>query len=249
MFVVFPNYLHGYLSYFLLLDFPACQNCSMKTIAIISQKGGTGKTTLAVSLATAALKAGQVAIIADIDQQASSATWANIRKSKHPELTRPMVKYVPPSLISDVVSAAEKGSADYLIIDTAPHSEGGALDAAKLADIVIITCRPGILDLMAIKNSHQIAKFAETNAICVLTFARTGAKANFEANNILNKSGLEVAPVTIGQRVAYSHAITNGLGVVEFQPKSEASKEVQKLFKFIDRAINQQSNQKDHISA
>ena len=112
----------------------------MKTISIISQKGGAGKTTIALNLATAAEEAGHSAVVIDLDPQASAKGWHDHRQKESP-----VVISAQASRISDVLVTAREHGADICIIDTAPHSETAALAAARAADLILIPCRPGIL--------------------------------------------------------------------------------------------------------
>jgi chromosome partitioning protein len=98
----------------------------MKTISVISQKGGAGKTTLALNLAGAAEQLGHHAVVIDIDPQASAKGWHDHRQKE-----TPVVISAQASRINDVLETARQHGADLCIIDTAPHSETGALAAAR----------------------------------------------------------------------------------------------------------------------
>ena len=98
----------------------------MKTLAVLSRKGGTGKTTLAIHLAVAAERAGHTTILIDLDPQASAAKW-----NDHREGDTPFVVTAPASRLPEVLSRAKDGGATLAILDTAPHTETAALDAAK----------------------------------------------------------------------------------------------------------------------
>src|ERR1700676_5529752 len=114
----------------------------MKTISIISQKGGAGKTTLALNLAGAAETFGHRCVVIDLDPQASAKGWHDHRQKESP-----VVISAQASRIKDVLETARQHGADICIIDTAPHSETAALAAARAADLILIPCRAGILDI------------------------------------------------------------------------------------------------------
>src|SRR5271170_3279128 len=135
----------------------------MRTVAILSQKGGTGKTTISLHLAVAARQAGHIAVVIDLDPQASAAGWKDSRKSEEP-----VVISVPAARLPQALQAAETGGADLAVIDTAPHSGDVALAAAEAADLVLIPCRPGILDLRAIGTTARVVKLAGKRAYVVL---------------------------------------------------------------------------------
>ena len=98
----------------------------MKTIVIVSQKGGTGKTTLAVHLAVAAERAGKAAVMIDIDPQASAAAWRDLREAEGPA-----VRIVQPARLAVTLKAAAEAGAELAFIDTPARSENAALDAVR----------------------------------------------------------------------------------------------------------------------
>src|SRR5439155_8692569 len=108
----------------------------MYTIALVAQKGGTGKTTLAVSLAVAAGQVGLTSIIVDLDPQATAGNWKDRRKSNGPVV----IDAQPARLAAALVKAAENG-VDFAVIDTPARNEQSALAAAKVAELVLIPCR------------------------------------------------------------------------------------------------------------
>ena len=132
----------------------------MKIIAILSQKGGAGKTTLAIHLAVAAGLMRHEAVIIDLDPQSSATSWKDSREGD-----TPVVVSAQFSRLATVLEAAKKGGADLAIIDTAPHSESASLAAARAANLILIPCRPAILDLRAISNTIDIAHSTMLRAI------------------------------------------------------------------------------------
>src|SRR6516162_6805684 len=109
----------------------------MKVLAILSQKGGAGKTTLALHLAVEAQRLGLTTAVIDLDPQASAASWGDGRQQESP-----VVVSAQASRLNQVLSAAKEADARLAIIDTAPHSESAALAAAREADLILIPCRP-----------------------------------------------------------------------------------------------------------
>jgi chromosome partitioning protein len=122
----------------------------VKTIALIAQKGGVGKTTLAVNLAVAS---GLRTAIFDLDQQESAAIWTDRRKSDQPH-----VEFLTERRLSDALKAAERGMFELSIIDTPPAAGPQAYTAAQAADLILIPCRPSLVDLDAIKRTAQLSK-------------------------------------------------------------------------------------------
>ena len=198
----------------------------MKTIALLSQKGGTGKTTMTLHLAVAAERAGLPTVVVDLDPQASAAGWKDSRADE-----APVVVSVPHARLPQALQAAQEGGAKFVLIDTAPHSESASLAAARAADLVLIPCRAGILDLRAIGTTAELARLAGKRAFVVLNAMPPRATTlAADAREAVSTHGLEVAPVMIQQRAAYGHALTVGQTAQEFEPSGKAAEEVAQLF-------------------
>lgn len=135
----------------------------MYTVAILSQKGGTGKTTLTLHLAVASERAGRPAAVIDLDPQASAAGWKDSRSAE-----TPAVVPVPAARLRQALDAARAGGAAITFIDSAPHATEAALAAAEVADLVLIPCRAGILDLRAIGTTARTIKLSGKQAFVVL---------------------------------------------------------------------------------
>ena len=191
----------------------------MHTVAIVSRKGGAGKTTLAVHLAAAAERSGQKSAILDLDQQASAAAWSDLRPDP-----RPAVQICQPHRIARTLAALD--DCDLVIIDTAPHAEVGALAAARAADIVIIPCRPSYFDIHALDAVLDIVQLADAKAVAVLNAIPPRGQTANEARAALTSWGIDVLAPTLGQRQAFVHALNSGLAVEEYEPRSKAAAEV-----------------------
>ena len=199
----------------------------MRTIAVISQKGGTGKTTLALHLAVAA---GDGAAVVDLDPQASASAWRDLRHSESPAVVS-----VQPSRLAKALETAKGAGASFVVIDTAPHSEAGALAAARASDLILIPCRPALLDLRAISASVdivQLAKKAESAAVVINACPPRGSLPD-EAESALGGYGLKIAPVRIGNRTAFVRALVEGLTAQEWEPEGKACEEITELYKWI----------------
>jgi chromosome partitioning protein len=205
----------------------------MHTVAILSQKGGTGKTTLTLHLAVAAERAGKAAAVIDLDPQASAAGWKDTRTAE-----TPVVVPVPSSRLPQALEAARAGGAAITFIDTAPHATDAALAAAEAADLVLIPCRAGILDLRAIGTTARAVKLAGKPAYVVLN-AMPPRAPNVLADAVAAVAvhGLEVAPFTLQQRAAYAHALTAGQTAQEYEPLGKAADEVVQLYAWLRRQL------------
>src|SRR5438067_7008687 len=204
----------------------------MKTIAIISQKGGSGKTTIAVHLAVCTVRAGKVAAIIDLDPQASAVEWQSRRQADTPEV----ITSTPERLASLLKQANENG-ADLAIIDTAPHSDRAATIAADLADVVLIPCRPAAFDIAAIGTTLNILKLtnAKERAVILLNAVPPRGSLTNEAEDGLSALAT-VVPVRMAHRAAYSHAVNDGRSVEEYDPHGKAAAEIRDLYRWIMKA-------------
>ena len=199
----------------------------MRTVTLLSQKGGSGKTTLSINLAIAAALDGQSVVVIDLDPQQSAARWARLRSGDNPVI----VSGHGPN-VADLVARAREGSADLVVIDTAPKSESAALAAAKLADVVIIPCQPSSLDLDAIADSVNIVQLAKRPAFFVLNNCRASSTLADEAAEALSDYGIAIAPVRIGSRVAFVKSLAEGKGVLDYEPGRASASEITQLYRY-----------------
>jgi chromosome partitioning protein len=201
----------------------------MKTVAILSQKGGTGKTTLAVHLAVAAERRDVAVVVLDLDPQASAAEWKDSREGDSPSVTS-----IQSSRLKKALEVAENAGAALVIIDSAPHSADAAVAAAEAADLILIPCRAGILDLRAIATTARIVKVTGKPAFVVLnTLPPNSPRIVDDAIVAVQRHKLPVSPVIIHQRSAYAHALTAGQTVEEYEPNGKAAEEIGELFKWL----------------
>lgn len=196
----------------------------MHTIAVISQKGGAGKTTLSVHLAVAAHLAGLRTAVIDLDPQATARKWGD-RRGAEPEVVSDHAER-----LADLTKAAEAGGADLLIIDTAPNADRASLLAAKAADLILIPCRPAKFDLEAIEATRDVAALAKKPSAVVINAAPIRSAIVGEAIAGLEAQGVSVAPHIICGRVAFSHAVIDGRTALEIEPEGKAAEEVRALF-------------------
>ena len=200
----------------------------MKTIAIVSQKGGSGKTTLALHLAVASAAAGHRTAVIDLDPQASAANWSDRRNKE-----LPVVLSAHASRLRREIQRVEEIGGEMLYVDTAPHSDSAALEAAQVADLVLVPCRPAILDLEAITNTLAFIRTTATPVLVVLNaIAATGQDAA-QAAEALSAHNVETCPVKLGRRVAFARALISGQAAQEFEPDGKAAREVAQLHTFV----------------
>jgi len=205
----------------------------MKKIAILSQKGGAGKTTLAVHLAVAAELDGKSTAVIDLDPQASASAWGDSRDDE-----TPVVVSGQAARLNHMLEVAEEAGADLVIIDTAPHSENASLQAARIADYILIPCRPAILDLRAIGFTVDVVNLAKKPASIVLNAVPAQGSIAHDAAKAVEPYGIEIAPIKLVQRVAYQHSLTAGLTAQEYEPSGKAAFELQKLYEWTAKQVH-----------
>jgi chromosome partitioning protein len=206
---------------------------SMQTVVIVSQKGGTGKTTLAVHLAVEAERNGKPAVVIDLDPQASAAAWRDLRQDEGPA-----VESAQSARLTPILKAAADAGAKLAVIDTPARSENTALDAVRAADVALIPCRPGFFDTAAMNFTANLLKLAGKPGFVVFTQVPPRAESLLtEIREALTIYGLTVAPFAIHLRAAYSHAIPGGQTAQEYEPSGKASGEITALYAWLQSKI------------
>lgn len=199
----------------------------MKTLAIISQKGGVGKTTLATALAVAAERDGKTVAVFDLDPQASAAFWKDTREADSPAIVA-----IPPSRLHHVLKAAEETGCDLAIIDAPPFAKDIAFEAAQRADFILIPTRPAVLDVMAMTKTLELVGHYDKPSAVVLTFCPIQGREIADTEDAIRQLGAELAPVRIHNRVAYSRAQQTGQTAQEFESDGKAAEEIKQLYAY-----------------
>jgi chromosome partitioning protein len=208
----------------------------MKILAVISQKGGVGKTTLATALAVAAEQDGKSVALFDLDPQASACFWADRRRSTGKGET-PVVRDVNHNRLPHVLEAMEKAGCDLVILDCPPVHRDIADAALSVADMVLIPTRVDILDIRAMSQTVRLVQGMSKTPTVVLTFCPpTGAEIEQAREGII-ALGAVMPPVEIGLRKAYSRAQQDGATAQEYEPSGKAAAEVQKLYDYSSIAL------------
>ena len=204
----------------------------MKILALIAQKGGSGKTTLACHLAVVAQEAGECVLLIDTDPQASAMAWAAAREAEGPATLGTTAAGLERAL-----TTARARNVGWAIIDTAPHTAPDAAKVARASDLVLIPCRPSALDLAAASGTVRIVKAAGVRAAFVLSACPPRAPEIGESRDALASHGLPVAPVLIGDRRTFARALASGVAATEFEPEGRAATEIRTLWQWIAKEV------------
>ena len=200
----------------------------MRVIAVASQKGGSGKTTLAGHLAVQAERdgAGSVALV-DADPQGSLADWWNERESPTPVFVHTSSQ----QLEKNIAELQELGI-DLLIIDTPPAITATISDVIRVSDMVVIPTRPSPHDLRSVGRTVELVEALDKPLVFVVNGATPRARITSEAAIALSQHGT-LAPSIIHQRVDFAASMIDGRTVMELDPRSRSAKEIAKLWGYL----------------
>jgi chromosome partitioning protein len=209
----------------------------MKVLAILSQKGGVGKTTLATCLAVAAEQDGKQAAVFDLDPQATASFWNDARQAETPAVVSIQAVRLPAML-----KAAEEAGTDLAIIDGAAIARDITFEAAKSADFILIPTRSAVFDTMSMLHTIDLVKQQNKPFAVVLTFTPPAGHETEDAIQAAKQIGASICPVLIGNRKAFFRAQSQGLAVQEYEPHGKAAEEITKLYSYM--CIHLYKNQK-----
>lgn len=209
----------------------------MRTLTLVTQKGGVGKTTLAASLAVAAAQAGEKVVALDLDPQGSLGAWGDTRTADAPAVDRLPVERL--GELPAILEALKAEGYTVAILDTAGVSSTGGNLAMQAADLALVPARPSRLDLQATMPTIE-------------TLMRLGMRDRFafalnqcppgrssratEAASGLSMFGVLAEP-PLAQRADHQDAIAAGQGVTEFAPDGKAAEEIRALWAWVDRKM------------
>ena len=196
-------------------------------LTIAQQKGGVGKTTLAIHLSVAWTVAGKRVALLDIDPQASLSMWHSLRRTQLGD-SEPHLSTLAGWRVAN---EAERLARDYdlVLIDSPPHAETEARLAVRAASRVVIPVQPSILDLWATRATLDLAKAEGTPAMIVLNRVPPRSASGDDVAAEAHKLGVPVASSAIGNRVALSAAVQSGYGISEWDRTSPAGQEIAAL--------------------
>ena len=129
----------------------------MFTIALVGQKGGTGKTTIALGLAVAAAQAGHTVAVIDLDPQATASKWKDRRTEDNPAVVSAQASRLKPAL-----DAARERGVEFAIIDSAGRSDDSAMAAARAADLILVPTRTSIVELETLPQVSDLLRIADS---------------------------------------------------------------------------------------
>ena len=205
----------------------------MEVIAVIAQKGGAGKTTLALSLAVAAQRAGKTVAIVDLDPQATACNWGDRRNSDSP-----VIVSAQPARLPQVLKSAHEAGAQFVLIDTPPRAEQAAMMAAKAATLILIPCRPAVFDLDTVSTTLELIRHAgNTSIAAVLNGVPPRGSKGEQAADVIKGLEVLVCPASFGHRAAFNDAGALGQSAQEYDPHGRAAEEIEQVYKFVCKLL------------
>lgn len=204
----------------------------MRIIAVTSQKGGSGKTTITGHLAVAAARGGDepVAVI-DTDPQGSLADWWNERGGDAPAFVRTSLS----CLEQDLGQLKDQGCR-LVFIDTPPAITGAIQLVVQKADLVLIPTRPSPHDLRAAGRTVELVERAGKPLVFVVNGATQRARLTGEAAIALSQHGT-VAPTILHNRQDFAASMIDGRTVMEANASGRSAEEVETLWTYVEERL------------
>lgn len=220
----------------------------MQILSITSQKGGVGKTTLAMNLAVAAAASGTPTIVFDLDPQTSAMKYYDRRIANGGD-EQPIVASIQMARLPHELKAAIDDGYELAIVDTPPNVSGNAVHIAQAGDLILIPVEPSAIDLDAIQVSIEIARLSGRPGYAVLNLTDPPYKdkdsgefkptqETLMAQTIIEEQfEFPVAPQFIARRKPIKSAAITGQGVLEIDPKGNGTAEIQALWKWVKASL------------
>jgi len=208
----------------------------MIVVAFCTQKGGTGKTTIATALAVAAHRSGKKSALLDLDPQTNAVDWFDRRLVEGPD-----VASIQAGAIRRSLDAYRKIGMDWVFIDTPGKMDSASTEAAKHADIVVIPTQAQIFAIDTLEPLKRLLSMAGNPPAFVvlnLVHPNAGSRAAEDASAIAERFKMIVAPVHMSRLKAYEDAPALGQTPQEFEPEGRASRETAELFAFLEKQKN-----------
>jgi len=209
-----------------------------KIIAVLNQKGGAGKTTLATNIARALQLENQKVLLIDSDPQGSARDW---NAAGEGELV-PVIGLDRPTLAKDI--QAIKQNQDWIIIDGAPQIADLSVAAIKCADLILIPVQPSPYDIWACDDLVDIIKARQEitdgtpKAAFIVSRAINNTQLSKEIRIALEDYELPVFKSMTSQRVIYAKSAVTGSSVLDMEPNSAASNEIKTIIKEIKEFLS-----------
>jgi chromosome partitioning protein len=199
-----------------------------KIITVAQQKGGSGKTTVAVNLAVAAVRAGHSVAVIDTDPQGSLGRWFMTRLERFDGA--PDMEFSTASAWGvgyEVGKLAREH--DLVIIDTPPKVDTDLKPALRAADLVLVPVATSHVDLWATEGVLDLADRVSVSTLLVLNRTRSGTRLGAEVAAAAAETSADLAEAQLANRIIYAETLGQGLGAQESARRGAAQAEVDAL--------------------
>lgn len=197
----------------------------MRRIAMVTQKGGAGKSTLAICLGVAAREAGETVALVDLDPMGFLTGWGNRRTGRDI-----MVLAASPGDLGDIMSQLEILGVTLVIIDTPAGETALADEAIAAAQLCLVPARPNIFDVAASQGTLQKLKHRDYSFVLNQCPPQRQAPRIQQGIDALAEMGVLLKPI-VAARAEYQEAPRRGLGVTEFAASGAAAAEMRELWR------------------
>lgn len=205
-------------------------------IGIIGQKGGGGKTTLAVNLAVAAARHKLASVIIDLDQQTNSAKWRDRRKSENVAVVAS-----PAGRIKPTIETAISHGAEFIVIDSPGHNDSAAIETVRASDIVLLPVEPQMFHFDTMPAMRDIIRIGGDKPTWIVV-NKLHPSASVQAEKlkkiIVETYSIPVCPVHMSRYDIYATSADVGSTPQEQEADSRAAEEIQHLYKFIGQQVH-----------
>lgn len=200
-------------------------------ISFLNQKGGVGKTTLAVNVAAALARSADKVLLIDADKQSSASTWASLRKDANFKV----ISLARENMAQDAMELAVGHT--YAVIDGPPHAESIARSCIVASNLVLMPIEPSGLSTWAsdltVRQVQQAQEFKDLKCGFVISRKIGNTVIGREIRTMASVIGIPILTTEIAQRVAYAESLTMGRTIFEWAPGSPAAVEIERLTKEI----------------
>lgn len=209
----------------------------MRTVAVLNEKGGSGKTTIATNIASAWHKEGRDVLLLDADPQLTALDWSDTGDTDGV----PVAQLGESNLERDLPRVGQ--SFDLVVVDGAPRMGSLTASAVRVADLVVIPTQPTAPDIWSAETVVEVCETEGTPAVFVLSRAVVGTKEADVADEALASFEIPILDARTHHRIAYPRAMGQGISVLDLPGADKAASEIRALsdevLSHLDQTINE----------